>query len=65
MRRSLLIGVTDLELGLGRPWNLTREAGEMSVALARDRVREVILASTALPAALPPVEIDGRNPSAT
>ena len=57
--RSLLIGATDLELGMGRVWDLTLEVGNLSQVLALERMQQVLLASTAIPGYFPPVEIDG------
>jgi len=50
----LLIGTTDLDLGLVRVWNATRlaDAGELR------RLQDVLLASAAIPGVFPPVEIE-------
>ena len=57
--RSLLIGTTDLELGLGKVWDVSNEARRSTPEAAKQRLHAVLLASTALPVAFPPVEIDG------
>ncbi len=58
--RVLLIGTTNLDLGMMTMWNATRLADE---AVSGERTREtfdnVILASTAIPAVFPPVRIEG------
>lgn len=58
--RVLLIGTTNLDLGMLTMWDATRLARE-AVAGARDRSTfdDVILASTAIPAIFPPVKIEG------
>lgn len=56
--RQLFAGSTDLDLGQGRVWDVSRELD--STAAGRARYRTVILASTAIPGAFAPVEIDGR-----
>lgn len=57
--KVLLIATTHLDLGLGLAWDL---AGEAQVAVSTGdprRIHKILLASTALPIVLPPVEIDG------
>lgn len=58
--RVLLIGTTNLDLGMLTMWDATRLAHE-AVAGRRDdsTFHNVILASTAIPAVFPPVKIDG------
>jgi predicted patatin/cPLA2 family phospholipase len=58
--RLLLIGTTNLDLGMLTMWDATRLARE-AVAGTRDRSTfdDVILASTAIPAVFPPVKIEG------
>lgn len=58
--RLLLIGTTNLDLGMLTTWDATRLADEV-VAGTRDRTTfdDVILASTAIPAVFPPVKIEG------
>jgi len=50
----LLIGTTDLDLGLVRVWNATKLADEGNLR----RFQDVLLASAALPGVFPPVEIE-------
>ena len=57
--RLLLIGTTDVDLGRMRVWNLGAVAQEQPRSAALRRSRKVLLASAAIPAAFPPVEIDG------
>lgn len=58
--RVLLIGTTNLDLGMLTMWDATRLAHE-AVSGTRDRSTfdNVILASTAIPAVFPPVKIEG------
>ena len=56
--RSLVVGTTDLDLGRGRAWDLSREID--TTAAGVDRFDRLLLASSAIPGAFPPVEIDGR-----
>ena len=56
--RQLLVGTTDLDLGRGRVWDLARETD--TTAAGVERLDRLLLASTAIPGAFPPVEIDGR-----
>ncbi|MEM8885142.1 MAG: patatin-like phospholipase family protein [Planctomycetota bacterium] len=53
--RLLLIGTTDLDLGVMRTWNLTLLADQGK----QTRFEDVLLASSAIPGAFPPIEIDG------
>lgn len=55
--RQLLVGTTDLDLGRGHAWDLSREVD--TTAAGVDRLDRLLLASTAIPGAFPPVEIDG------
>lgn len=58
--RILLVGTTDLDLGVLHMWELGRQATETrddEQALAR--IRLLLKASSAIPAAFPAVEIDG------
>lgn len=58
--RLLLIGTTNLDLGLLTMWDATRLAGEITAGRKlRSAFDDVILASTAIPAVFPPVHIDG------
>ncbi|MFN3595859.1 MAG: patatin-like phospholipase family protein [Rubricoccaceae bacterium] len=56
--RLLLIGTTDLDLGRGRVWDAARELDTTDAAAAA-RLSRLLLASSAIPGAFPPVEIDG------
>lgn len=56
--RRLLVGTTDLDLGRGRVWNVAAEAPPTEAGAAR--LRRLLLASSAIPGAFPPVQIDGR-----
>ncbi len=56
--RHLLVGTTDLDLGRGRAWDLAREID--TTAAGVERFDRLLLASSAIPGAFPPVEIDGR-----
>ena len=56
--RSLLISTTDLELGMARVWDLSYEADNSIQGLTVERMRQILLASTAIPGFFPPVEID-------
>jgi len=55
----LLIGTTNLDVGAGRVFNLGEEARLALEDPAHDRVAQVLLASSAIPGAFPPVEIEG------
>jgi len=57
--RSLLIGVTDLEAGLVRAWDIALEARDLPLEASMEKLPKIILASAAVPVLLPPVEIDG------
>jgi predicted acylesterase/phospholipase RssA len=57
--RLLLIGTTNLDMGRGRVFNLGREAQRSMEEGVSNRVASILLASSALPGAFPPVEIDG------
>ncbi len=58
--RVALIATTDLEAGLARVWDIARMSVNLEPQAAQTRLNEVLLASTAIPILLPPVEIDGR-----
>lgn len=55
--RQLFIGTTDLDLGRGRVWDLSREADTTAAGVGR--MNRILLASSAIPGAFPPVELDG------
>lgn len=57
--RILLVGATNLDQGRMRVWNLCVEAREALESQSLDRIQSMLLASAAIPAAFPPVEIDG------
>lgn len=57
--RLLLVGTTDLDLGVLHPWDLTVEAQKVAAGGSSERFYDVIMASTAIPAVFPPVIIDG------
>jgi hypothetical protein len=57
--KVLIISATDLDLGRQKFWNVGAES-EAAVASGNfDRVQKIMLASAAIPAVFPPVEIDG------
>ena len=58
-RRTLLVATTDLDLGLGRAWDLGLEARKAGEVGDDQRIHDILRASTALPIVFPPVEIDG------
>ncbi|HEX9747714.1 MAG TPA: patatin-like phospholipase family protein [Methylomirabilota bacterium] len=55
--RQLATATTDLDLGIGRVWDLGREL--IAGPGAPDRVQSVLLATTAIPGIFPPVLLDG------
>ena len=55
--RQLLIGTTDADFGRGRVWDVARESDTTASGVAR--LDRLLLASSAIPGAFPPVEIDG------
>ena len=58
-QRSLMISGTNIDLGLGRFWDVGRQIEHLEVDAARDRLKMIIMASAAVPVLFPPVEIDG------
>lgn len=56
--RRLFVGAVDLDHGTFKPWDLTAIASGGG-AEARHRYIDALMASTAIPVAFPPVEIDG------
>ncbi len=56
--RQLFVGTTDLDLGRGRVWSVAQEADATPAGVAR--LHRLLLASSAIPGAFSPVEIDGR-----
>jgi predicted acylesterase/phospholipase RssA len=57
--RLLLVETTNLDRGTQRIWDLTRQAQGVAAGGSPDRLHNIILASTAIPGAFPPVELDG------
>ena len=57
--RLLLIGATNLDIGVGRVFDLGLEARRALERDEFDRVHSILLASSAIPGAFPPIEIDG------
>ena len=57
--RIVLVGATNLDQGRMRVWNLCTEAHDALESGDLDRIQSMLLASAAIPAAFPPVEIDG------
>jgi hypothetical protein len=55
--RQLLIATTDMDLGVGRIWDLARELGSSDSSLARTRT--LLYTATAIPGIFPPRVIDG------
>ena len=55
----LVVSATDLDLGRQRFWNVGAEAERASKTGDEDRLERMLLASAAIPAVFPPVEIDG------
>jgi len=55
--RSLFVGTTNLDVGRPVIWDITRLAA-LGTPEARDLIYDVILASTAIPGAFPPVMIE-------
>lgn len=57
--RTLSIGTTNLDLGVQHPWDLTAEAKKFVERGKPGRFYDILMASAAIPAAFPPVVIDG------
>jgi hypothetical protein len=57
--KVLAVSATDLDLGRKKVWSLGPEAEFASASGDLDRVHRMLLASAAIPAVFPPVEIDG------
>ena len=55
--RRLVVATTDLDLGIGRAWDLAPELSTTPEGLAR--ARQLLLASSAIPGVFPPVVVDG------
>ena len=56
--RQLLIGATNVDYGLLRVWDLAQLASEASLEEAHERAISILLASSAIPGAFPPIEMD-------
>jgi hypothetical protein len=56
----LAVNTTDVDFGNARPWDVAAEAKRALVSGNKDRVRLLLLASSAIPGAFPSREIDGR-----
>lgn len=56
--RVLAIGTTNLDFGKQRMWDLGHECQALAESGSNDRLVDIILASSAIPGAFPPVEID-------
>lgn len=57
--RLLVVGTTNLDLGMPKAWNLTHEAERILSKQSRpSRFVDILMASSAVPAAFPPVVID-------
>ena len=57
--KLLAISATNLDLGAQRYWEVGVEAQRAQASGNRDRITKIMLASSAIPVAFPPVEIDG------
>lgn len=56
--RQLLIGATNMDYGLLRVWDVARLARSLEPAQAAEDIASILLASSAIPSAFPPVLID-------
>lgn len=56
--RILLVGATNLDYGVMRTWDLTQYALTETNEEAKKNIAEKLIASSAIPGAFPPVEID-------
>ena len=57
--KVLVISATDIDLGRRHPWSVGIEAETAVNTGNLDRLRQILLASAAIPVVFPPVEIDG------
>jgi len=57
--RLLLIGTANLDMGVGRVFDLGRESRRALDDGSFDRTHSILLASSAIPGVFPPIEIDG------
>jgi len=58
--RLLAVNTTDVDFGNSRPWDVADEARQALVTGKTERVRQILLASSAIPGAFPSRQIDGR-----
>ena len=63
--RQLAVGTVDLDAGVGRTWVAADELGPCDAPAGRtdaapNRLATLLLASSAIPALFPPVDVDGR-----
>ena len=56
--RLLLIGATNLDIGIGHVFDLSKESQGAQAGDSLERAHSILLASSALPGIFPPVEID-------
>jgi hypothetical protein len=56
--RTLIVGATNVDYGVFRIWDAARIAREAPVEDAVDKIASILTASSAIPGAFPPVEID-------
>lgn len=56
---TLLVGATNLDYGVMRVWDLSEIANDNSVENAQQRITDKLIASSAIPSAFPPVNLDG------
>ncbi|MDW7550405.1 patatin-like phospholipase family protein [Pseudoalteromonas peptidolytica] len=56
--RVLLVGATNLDFGFMRVWDLAEQAKQFSYENAHSSIVHKLMASSAIPGAFPPVEID-------
>ena len=57
--RALIVNTSNIDFGETHPWNIVAEAQRALTTGDSDRVYRILLASAAVPGALPPREIDG------
>jgi predicted acylesterase/phospholipase RssA len=55
---TLLVGATNLDYGVMRVWDLSEIADSYSVEAAQEQITTKLIASSAIPSAFPPVNID-------
>jgi hypothetical protein len=57
--KLLLVSATDLDLSRQKFWEVGEEAAAAKTSEDMDRVQRIFLASSAIPAVFPPIQIDG------